>query len=311
MRKTLILGATVVDVILRLPRLPQSQESCNIYHQELRLGGCAFNASEALRRFGADYTLFSPIGGGVYGDFVRRELGKLGVASPIPAPEAENGCCYCFVEEGGERTFVSYHGAEYRFEASWFEGLDAADYAAAYLCALEVEEEGGENLLNFLEGHPELPVWFAPGPRLAALREERFRRCLALRPTLHLNARESIETARRCGENAETPEEAARVLHAVTGAPVIVTLGGEGCLYETGEERGRIPPVPTRVVDTIGAGDAHVGALMARRILGDDWRRALAIANRFAAAVTSVTGAQLRDGDFTALMGRLSQEGLL
>ena len=52
MRKTLILGATVVDVILRLPRLPQSQESCNIYHQELRLGGCAFNASEALRRFG-------------------------------------------------------------------------------------------------------------------------------------------------------------------------------------------------------------------------------------------------------------------
>ena len=92
---------------------------------------------------------------------------------------------------------------------------------------------------------------------------------------------------------------------------MIVTLGGEGCLYETGEERGRIPPVPARVVDTIGAGDAHVGALMARRILGDDWRRALAIANRFAAAVTSVTGAQLRDGDFTALMGRLSQEGLL
>ena len=44
MRKTLILGATVVDVILRLPRLPQRQESCNIYHQELRLGGCAFNA---------------------------------------------------------------------------------------------------------------------------------------------------------------------------------------------------------------------------------------------------------------------------
>ena len=195
--KTLILGSTVVDVILRLPRLPRSQESCNIYHQELRLGGCAFNASEALRRFGADYTLFSPVGGGVYGDYVRRELGKLGVASPIPAPESENGCCYCFVEEGGERTFISYHGAEYRFEAPWFDALNAADYGAAYLCALEVEEEGGENLLAFLEAHPDLPVWFAPGPRLAALREERFRRCLALHPTLHLNEGESLETARR------------------------------------------------------------------------------------------------------------------
>ena len=224
--KTLILGSTVVDVILRLPRLPRSQESCNIYHQELRLGGCAFNASEALRRFGADYTLFSPVGGGVYGDYVRRELGKLGVASPIPAPESENGCCYCFVEEGGERTFISYHGAEYRFEKPWFDALNAADYGAAYLCALEVEEEGGENLLAFLEAHPDLPVWFAPGPRLSALREERFRRCLALHPALHLNAGESLETARRCGRAAETPEEARKTLHRLArdGETAIIYL---------------------------------------------------------------------------------------
>ena len=109
--KTLILGSTVVDVILRLPRLPRSQESCNIYHQELRLGGCAFNASEALRRFGADYTLFSPVGGGVYGDYVRRELGKLGRAHPRTAAACAHGCCRRVVEEGGERTFISYHGA--------------------------------------------------------------------------------------------------------------------------------------------------------------------------------------------------------
>ena len=309
--KTLILGSTVVDVILRLPRLPRSQESCNVYHQELRLGGCAFNASEALRRFGAPYTLFSPVGGGVYGDFVRRELGRRGVASPIPAPEAENGCCYCFVEEGGERTFISYHGAEYRFEAPWFDALRAEDYAGAYLCALEVEEEGGEHLLDFLEGHPELTVWFAPGPRLPALREERFRRCLALHPILHLNEKESLLTARRCGAEAETPAQAAAALHAVTGAPVIVTPGSEGCLFETGTERGHVPPVKTEVADTIGAGDAHVGALMARRSLGDGWGKALAIANRYAAAVTAVTGAQLGDGDFAALAERLGREGLL
>ena len=78
------------------------------------------------------------------------------------------------------------------------------------------------------------------------------------------------------------------------------------------------PPVPTpapapQPASAVPEQDlsAMLGALMARRILGDDWRRALAIANRFAAAVTSVTGAQLRDGDFMALMGRLSQEGLL
>ena len=110
---------------------------------------------------------------------------------------------------------------------------------------------------------------------------------------------------------AATPEEAARALHAVTGSPVIITLGGDGCLYETGTERGHIPPVETQVADTIGAGDAHVGALMARRALGDDWRTALTIANHYAAAVTAVTGAQLGDGDFAALKERLTREGLL
>ena len=129
--------------------------------------------------------------------------------------------------------------------------------------------------------------------------------------SLHLNAGESLETARRCGKTAATPEEAARALHAVTGSPVIVTLGGDGCLYDTGTERGHIPPVETQVADTIGAGDAHVGALMGRRALGDDWRTALTIANHYAAAVTAVTGAQLGDGDFAALKERLTREGLL
>ena len=166
MKNALVIGSTCVDVIIRIDHLPRTEENLHPDSQRFAVGGCAYNAANVLMRTGAPTTFVTPVGGrGVFGDFTRRALVALGAKDYVELPDDENGCCYCFVEEGGERTFVSYHGAEYRFEGSWFESLDAADYAAAYLCALEVEEEGGENLLSFLEGHPELPVWFAPGPR--------------------------------------------------------------------------------------------------------------------------------------------------
>jgi len=40
------------------------------------------------------------------------------------------------VEDGGERTFLSDHGAEYRFRPEWFSLLSGADYSGVYLCGL-------------------------------------------------------------------------------------------------------------------------------------------------------------------------------
>ena len=85
-----------------------------------------------------------------------------------------NGCCYCFVESGGERTFIVDHGAEYLFQPEWFDLLDPADYSCVYVCGLEVEEPTGVNLISWLEKNPGLPICYAPGPRAAGcLRKKR------------------------------------------------------------------------------------------------------------------------------------------
>ena len=167
MKKALIIGSTVVDVIVNLvDSLPRTGEDVHVRSQHMSLGGCAYNVSDSVRHFRVPYILFSPVGTGVYGYFVREELKKKGIASPIPSPNMDNGCCYCFVEKSGERTFISYHGAEYLFRKDWFDLIDPEEIDSVYICGLEIEEVTGNNVVEFLEKNPQLTVFFAPGPRL-------------------------------------------------------------------------------------------------------------------------------------------------
>lgn len=306
MKKILVIGSTVVDVIINLDHLPRTAEDVNVSGQQMAMGGCAYNASEILRNFGVPYILFSPVGTGVYGDFVRAHLAEEGITPVIPTPDRENGCCYCFVEKGGERTFISYHGAEYAFRKEWFDALDASDIGAAYLCGLEVEEPTGGVILDFLEQHPGITVYFAPGPRIVNLQQEKLDRLYDLHPILHLNEEEAVSgAARLTGTAPADVREAASILHRRTGNTVIATLGPAGCWYDTGAASDHVPGVPAETVDTIGAGDSHIGAVMARLQQGASLPQALADANRIAAAVVGTKGARLsREAFRQAMDGR-------
>ena len=146
MKKTLVIGSTVVDVIITLEDyLPKTQGDVHVLNQEMSLGGCAYNTSDMIRHFGVPYILFSPVGTGAYGDFVRTNLAQRKITTPIPTPDEDNGCCYCFIEKTGERTFISYHGAEYRFQAEWFDLLNPDEIDSVYICGFEIEEKTGIN----------------------------------------------------------------------------------------------------------------------------------------------------------------------
>ena len=166
MKKVLVIGSTVVDIIVQLEdRLPKTGEDVHVLSQRMSLGGCAYNVSDSIRHFQVPYILFSPIGTGVYGSFVRQELANRGISTPIPTPSMDNGCCYCFVESTGERTFVCHHGAEYRFQKEWFRLVPLDEIDTVYICGLEIEETTGSVIVSFLEEHPYLAVFFAPGPQ--------------------------------------------------------------------------------------------------------------------------------------------------
>ena len=298
MKKILIIGSTCVDVIIDLEdHLPRSGEDVHVVSQRMSLGGCAYNVSDSVRHTGAPYILFSPVGTGIYGDFIRKEFALRGIGSPISAVDRENGCCYCFVESSGERSFVSWHGAEYRFEKEWFSLIDPKEIDFVYICGLEIEEPTGRNIVSFLEANPELKAFFAPGPRLRRIPSELLERIFRLSPVLHVNEAEALE-AGACG----SVPEAARRLYGRTGNTVIVTLGDRGCYYYDGRSEETIPAVRVCQTDAIGAGDAHIGTIMGCLQKGDTLPDAIRKANRISAAVVRTSGALLPDETAAVLL---------
>ncbi len=290
MKPALIIGSTCVDVIINIDHLPKTEENIRPYSQSMALGGCAYNVASILRLMRAPHTLITPVGGGTYGDYVAKKLGTLGVPITVRVPDQENGCCYCLVEASGERTFLSIHGVEYTFQKEWMEPYPAGDYGLAYVCGLEIEESTGINLIEYLEAHPELEVCYAPGPRGIKIEADRAKRMMALHPILHINEQESMALSGMDGY-----EQAARQLHARTQNTVIITLGERGayCMEKNGETYLTPSAPAANIVDTIGAGDSHIGAILGCLTIDLPLCDAIAYANQVAGAVVGVRGASL------------------
>ena len=259
MGKILVIGSAVADVIIRLEdHLPVKGEDVHVLSQEMRPGGCAFNVYNMIRRFDADAIPFFPVGTGPYADFMEKAMKELGIVSAAPHADEPNGCCYCFIEADGERTFIVYHGAEYRFKKEWLEALDTEEIDMCYICGLEIEERTGEVIVDFLEKNPHIEIVFAPGPRIGKIDPSLLRRIFSLHPILHLNEAETEECARIIGEwcpadSCDVGKDAAEIslscpagnlkkllsctaaIHAATSRSVITTLGKDGCIYCTSE----------------------------------------------------------------------------
>jgi sugar/nucleoside kinase (ribokinase family) len=74
---------------------------------------------------------------------------------------------------------------------------------------------------------------------------------------------------------------------------VCLTRGPKGCIVVQGQQRIEVPAVPTKAVDTNGAGDMFAGAFLYGITHGQSPAEAAALANRAAAAVVSQHGNRL------------------
>lgn len=297
MHKTvLVLGSTCVDVILRVHHLPKTEEDMHPLSQAFRIGGCAYNVAHLLGLAGAPVTFVTPVGmTGFFGPYIHRFLLQEPWAHPVCLETEENGCCYCLVEDGGERTFLSLHGIEYTFRSSDLTGIPDTDYT--YVCGLEVEEKTGDALVHALESRS-TTVFYAPGPRVLQIPEDRTRRLLALRPILHLNAREAQAMSGKADVSS-----AMDALFARTGQPVIVTLGTEGAAARTADGLFRMPAEKNVTVrDTIGAGDVHAGGMLYALSRGLPMEDALRLSNCLSAAVIQVEGGALPPEKVSAVL---------
>lgn len=306
-------GAIMVDEVCHVSRVPKSGECSVVLQRDAALGGCAFNAANIARQLGAKCLLFAPVGKGLYARFVVGELNARGLSALEVDGECDCGSCLCLVEPDGERTMITMPGIERRFEDSWFRSFDDlwersfGDAACEIVIAsgYEIGGAGGDAIIAFAERHPEREFWYAPGPCIMDVSPEKVARINALRPLWHLNDMEACKYAA-----VDDVVLAGEAVARACGGVAVVTEGARGShAFVLDAQDGSCAHLfaPTRAVqpvDTIGAGDAHVGALAAARSAGYSWEAALDLANRAAGAVCQTAGATLSDEEFAALFSR-------
>lgn len=293
MKKCLVIGAAMLDIVMQIDELPKKGEDVYAKSQTMTVGGCAYNVADIMKHFAVPYTLFAPIGTGIYASMIREKLKQAEHESPIESVKMDNGYCLCMVEADGERTFLTLPGIECTFEKEWFDALDVTEYDSVYICGYEIEGDGGEQIIDFLEKNRDLDIYYAPGPRITYISREKHNRIMKLHPVLHLNEKEAIDFI-----GYGSMEEAATKLEQMTDNRVIITAGSKGAYLQENGHGMLIPSEKAVVVDTIGAGDSHIGAVISAVMCQKSFEAAVAVANRVSAAVVGVEGPSISEEEF-------------
>lgn len=255
--KTLVLGAAIVDIIMKIPKLPKSGEDVLCTERKVTVGGCAYNVANILRGFNVEHDLFVPIGSGMYADIIRKTLNEDGYDVLISDSEMDNGYCLCLVEDDGERTFITVKGIEGLHKKEWFNSLNMSKYENIYVAGYQLYEDKDDIIANWLIEQKGKNIFFAPGPVINDIDKNTMRKIFSTNPILHLNEKEALDFTKK-----DNVEESILSLYELTKNIVFVTVGERGTVFYDGKEIVYIKGETVNVVDTIGAGDSHIGAII-------------------------------------------------
>ncbi|WP_031467026.1 PfkB family carbohydrate kinase [Sciscionella sediminilitoris] len=270
-------GQVVVDLVLRVPTLPQRGGDLLAEGTELLVGG-GFNVMAAAARSGAEVLYAGAHGTGRFGEQVRAALRAEGIAvARAPSSEADTGVCVALVEPDGERTFVTGTGAEGGLGPGALDGITAGPADLVYVSGYSLlHESNRDTLLDWLPRNGSARTLFDPGPLTPDIPPETLRAVLSTVDIVSCNAEESAPLT---DSVREFPE-----------CTLLVRDGANGCTIRRGTTATQVPGFPVTAVDTNGAGDAHCGVLSAELLRGTELETAARRANAAAAIAVSRTG---------------------
>ena len=304
--KTLVIGSAIVDIMMQLDRLPQSGEDVLCDSTKTVVGGCAFNVANTLKNLDFDHDLCVPLGKGPFSDIIRKELNKKGYDPMIEENKEDNGYCLSLIESNGERTFITVEGAESHFKKKWFDNIDSDKYDSIYISGYQLYGDSGKVILDWIKSIPELDqkrIFVAPGPMITKIESETMEAMFSLNPILHINELEAKSYTKK-----ENLEDAIKDLYKKSRNLVFVTLGKDGTLFYDGKKLLHIKSNEANVIDTVGAGDSHIGAIIASISRGKKVEDAILFANEVAASIVGISGPIMDYDDFQEKFGGLKDE---
>ena len=220
----------------------------------LRPGGVGRNIAHDLCLLGPDVSLVTALGDDLFGAGLRQSCEALGMdlSMTLTVPGARSST-YLYVsdEKGDMHVGVADMAVTEQLSPAalepWLSRINASD-------AVVLDANLSAETIAFLARVCTAPLYADPVSTAKASRLK------AVLPRLTAIKPNALEAAALTGE--EEPERAARVLLKAGVRRVLVSLGAQGMLAAEGETLLRLPCLPCRVVDTTGAGDAAMAAVI-------------------------------------------------
>jgi ribokinase len=301
-KMVVVVGAINADLVVAADHLPRPGETVVGRRLERYGGGKGANAAVAAARAGAAVRLVGAVGADDTGSSTVDELRAHGidVSGIAVLPGEATGVALIVVDPWGENQIAVGAGANSAVTAKQV-SLALSEVLGRTGCVLVSTEIPEESVVAAVEAATSAGVLciLNPAPVVPAVL-----RLLRNGPLLTPNATElialvdaldhTLPEAHKIGndfpDDLQALTERARRLAAVTSAPVVVTIGGDGALVVNPDGHAdHLPAPPAAVRDTTGAGDTFNGVLAARLAAGDH----LGVAVRTAIVAASISVAHV------------------
>jgi fructokinase len=231
-------------------------------------GGAPANTVMAVNKFGAEAFFVGAVGNDAFGDFLINVLDTNKISSEYVKRSNENTTlAFISLDENGERSFEFVRGAdkdlskkeisqELLKKCNIFHFGSATAFLGADL------QESYYFLLDYAVKNNKI-VSFDPNYREALFGDKQE---LFIKNSLKYVAKSHIlkvsDEEARLLTGKDNLDIAISKLLKIGAKNIFVTIGNKGTIYATSEKKEVIESIKVNVIDTTGAGDAFVGALL-------------------------------------------------
>ncbi|XP_077989503.1 ribokinase-like [Glandiceps talaboti] len=256
-----VVGSCNTDLVSYVPRLPKPGETIHGTKFSVGFGGKGANQCVMAARLGAKVAMVAKVGDDSFGrDTIKNfQTNNVNTNYVGLTTEAATGVAPIAVNEEGQNSIVIVPGANLLLT------IEEAKHALAQLtatkvmvCQLEISPETTLAALRIAKDNGSKSI-LNPAPAMPELDPEMYKLTDIFCPN-------ETEAELLTGLPVTTVEEAEKAGHVLLDRgckKVIITMGGQGSIVVTAENRKalHVPTKKVTPVDTTGAGDSFVGSL--------------------------------------------------
>lgn len=285
--KACVVGSINMDLILNMPRVPETGENVLGTSYSYSCGGKGANQATALAKLGAIVKMIGKVADDENGNSLLENLKNNNIdVSSVAKDGARTGLAAIIIDGDGNNRIAVYEGANAEIDPE--KAMDAIDSDTKLLLVqFETNEDVVISSINkAIKNNIITVVDCGPAKNF----------CLEKMQGVTILSPNESETKALTGilpDSEENILEASKILKKRSNAKFIVLkLGSKGCSLWDGNELKLFPAFKTDVVDTTAAGDCFTAALALNFIKTGDISASCVVGNKAGAIAVSRMGAQ-------------------